>query len=156
MEVDAVDVGALSVSVTEGKPVVSWFTSVGKFDLRGRHRLRGQGKAEDKDLALKLIDFVMSPEGYERLRAEAAFDLSLTELSVFVEGNRTVPFTDQLWPNPEVRQTMLSGLQEIRERTRTCARSTGSVTRPGSPRCSWLVVDLARCGSVQLSTRRRT
>ncbi len=40
-------------------------------------------------------------------------DPSLTELSTFLNENRTVPFMDQLWPNPKVQQTMLSGIQEI-------------------------------------------
>ena len=40
-------------------------------------------------------------------------DPSLAELSEFIGSDRTVPFMDQLWPNPKVQQTMLSGLQEI-------------------------------------------
>ena len=42
-----------------------------------------------------------------------AVDPSLTELSTFIQANRTVPFMDQHWPNAKVQQTMLSGLQEI-------------------------------------------
>ena len=37
----------------------------------------------------------------------------LTELSTFINDDRTVPFMDQLWPNPKVQQTMFTGLQEI-------------------------------------------
>ncbi|MEU8950761.1 extracellular solute-binding protein [Streptomyces sp. NPDC048489] len=81
-------------------------------------------KAKNKDLALKFVDFVMSPEGMNLFvkkqgglpaLADTGFtpDPSLTELNSFLQGGRTVPFMDQLWPNPKVQQTMLSGLQEI-------------------------------------------
>jgi ABC-type sugar transport system permease subunit len=42
-----------------------------------------------------------------------AADPSPAELSTFIRADRTVPFMDRLWPNAKVRQTMLSGLQEI-------------------------------------------
>ena len=81
-------------------------------------------KAKNKDLALKFVDFVMSPEGMNLFVKKQgglpslpdtgyAVDPSLTELSKFIRADRTVPFMDQLWPNPKVQQTMLSGLQEI-------------------------------------------
>ncbi|MFE7794747.1 ABC transporter substrate-binding protein [Streptomyces sp. NPDC057460] len=81
-------------------------------------------KAKNKDLALKFVDFVMSPEGMNLFvkkqgglpaLPDTGFtaDPSLTELSTFINDGRTVPFMDQLWPNPKVQQTMLSGLQEI-------------------------------------------
>ncbi|WP_435226101.1 ABC transporter substrate-binding protein [Streptomyces sp. Tue6028] len=81
-------------------------------------------KAKHKDLALKFVDFVMSPEGMNLFvkkqgglpaLSDTGFtpDPSLAELSTFLNGGRTVPFMDQLWPNPKVQQTMLSGLQEI-------------------------------------------
>ncbi|MDG4825295.1 extracellular solute-binding protein [Asanoa sp. WMMD1127] len=81
-------------------------------------------KAKNKDLALKFVNFVMSPEGmnlYVKQQggvpalADTGYDLdpSLAELATFINGNRTVPFMDQLWPNAKVQQTMLSGLQEI-------------------------------------------
>ncbi|MEV4539876.1 extracellular solute-binding protein [Asanoa sp. NPDC049518] len=81
-------------------------------------------KAKNKDLALKFVNFVMSPEGmnlYVKQQggvpalADTGYDLdpSLTELADFINQNRTVPFMDQLWPNAKVQQTMLSGLQEI-------------------------------------------
>ncbi|MEU8636211.1 hypothetical protein AB0C38_28945 [Amycolatopsis sp. NPDC048633] len=38
---------------------------------------------------------------------------SLTELSTYINQNKTVPFMDQLWPNPKVQQTMLTGIQEV-------------------------------------------
>ncbi|MCZ4507736.1 extracellular solute-binding protein [Streptomyces sp. ActVer] len=81
-------------------------------------------KAKNKDLALKFVNFVMSPEGMNLFVEKQgglpslpdtgyAVDPSLTELSKFIGEDRTVPFMDQLWPNPKVQQTMLSGLQEI-------------------------------------------
>ncbi|MFI9169853.1 ABC transporter substrate-binding protein [Streptomyces lincolnensis] len=81
-------------------------------------------KAKNKELALKFVTFVMSAEGMNLFvkkqgglpsLPDTGFeaDPSLTELSQFIGANRTVPFMDQLWPNPKVQQTMLSGLQEI-------------------------------------------
>jgi raffinose/stachyose/melibiose transport system substrate-binding protein len=81
-------------------------------------------KAKNPDLALKFVNYVMSPEGMNLFvkkqgglpsLSDTGFtvDESLTELSKFVTSDRTVPFMDQLWPNPKVQQTMLSGLQEV-------------------------------------------
>ncbi|HEV8556274.1 MAG TPA: extracellular solute-binding protein [Actinophytocola sp.] len=81
-------------------------------------------KTRNKDLALKFVNYVMSPEGMNLFvkkqgglpsLSDTGFtvDPSLTELSKFVTSDRTVPFMDQLWPNAKVQQTMLSGLQEI-------------------------------------------
>ncbi|WP_406131522.1 ABC transporter substrate-binding protein [Streptomyces sp. NBC_00989] len=81
-------------------------------------------KAKNPRLALKFVNFVMSPKGMNLFVKKQgglpslpdtgfAVDPSLTELSTFVTSNRTVPFMDQLWPNAKVQQTMLSGLQEI-------------------------------------------
>jgi raffinose/stachyose/melibiose transport system substrate-binding protein len=81
-------------------------------------------KAKNKDLALKFITFVMSPEGMSVFNKKqgslpslpnsaSTVDPALTEVSTFINDNRTVPFMDQLWPNAKVQQTMLSGLQEI-------------------------------------------
>jgi raffinose/stachyose/melibiose transport system substrate-binding protein len=81
-------------------------------------------KAKNKDLALKFVNFVMSPQGMNMFVKKQGglpslpdtgfvVDPSLTELSKFVTSGRTVPFMDQLWPNAKVQQTMLSGLQEI-------------------------------------------
>jgi raffinose/stachyose/melibiose transport system substrate-binding protein len=81
-------------------------------------------KAKNKDLALKFVNYVMSPEGMNLYVTKQgglpslpdtgfAADPSLTELSKFINEDRTVPFMDQLWPNAKVQQTMLSGLQEI-------------------------------------------
>src|SRR3954467_6821174 len=79
-------------------------------------------KAKNKDLALKFITYVMSPEGMSLFNQKqgslpslpdsgSKVDPALAEVSTFIQGNRTVPFMDQLWPNPKVQQTMLSGLQ---------------------------------------------
>jgi raffinose/stachyose/melibiose transport system substrate-binding protein len=81
-------------------------------------------KAKNKDLALKFVTYVMSPEGMKVFNeaqgslptlasAGSPVDPGLTELTTFVKDNRTVPFMDQLWPNAKVQQTMLSGLQEV-------------------------------------------
>ncbi|SFG52436.1 ABC transporter substrate-binding protein [Streptomyces mirabilis] len=81
-------------------------------------------KAKNKDLALKFVNFLMSPQGMNLFVKKQGglpslpdtgfvVDPSLTELSKFVRSDRTVPFMDQLWPNAKVQQTMLSGLQEI-------------------------------------------
>ncbi|WP_199237331.1 hypothetical protein [Kribbella antiqua] len=40
-------------------------------------------------------------------------DPSLAELTKYINDDRTVPFMDQLWPNPKVQQTMLSGIQQL-------------------------------------------
>lgn len=81
-------------------------------------------KAKNEELALKFVDFVMSPEGMNLFvekqgglpaLPDTGFKVapSLAELSTFIGSDRTVPFMDQLWPNAKVQQTMLSGLQEI-------------------------------------------
>ncbi|MGW2642436.1 ABC transporter substrate-binding protein [Streptomyces sp. NPDC001348] len=81
-------------------------------------------KAKDPGLALKFVNFVMSPQGMNLFvekqgglpsLPDTGFkaDPSLTELAQFIRSDRTVPFMDQRWPNVKVQQTMLSGLQEI-------------------------------------------
>jgi raffinose/stachyose/melibiose transport system substrate-binding protein len=81
-------------------------------------------KAKNPALAMKFVNFVMSPEGmnlYAKKQGglpalqDTGFDVgpSLKELSTFLAEDRTVPFMDQLWPNPKVQQTMFTGLQEI-------------------------------------------
>ncbi|MBB2947244.1 raffinose/stachyose/melibiose transport system substrate-binding protein [Actinoplanes lutulentus] len=89
-------------------------------------------KAKNPDLALKFVNFVMSPEGMKTFNeaqgslptlsgAGTTVDPGLAELTSFVEGNKTVPFMDQLWPNAKVQQTMLSGLQEVFSNQATAA-----------------------------------
>ncbi|MGA5200500.1 ABC transporter substrate-binding protein [Streptomyces variegatus] len=81
-------------------------------------------KAKNPELALKFVNFVMSPKGMNLFVKKQGglpslpdtgyrADPSLTELSQFITSNRTVPFMDQRWPSAKVQQTMLSGLQEI-------------------------------------------
>ncbi|WP_232836840.1 extracellular solute-binding protein [Lentzea terrae] len=81
-------------------------------------------KAKNKDLALKFVDFVMSPQGMNVFVGKQgglpslpdtgfSVDPSLAEVGKFINDNRTVPFMDQLWPNAKVQQTMLTGLQEV-------------------------------------------
>jgi raffinose/stachyose/melibiose transport system substrate-binding protein len=81
-------------------------------------------KAKNKELALKFVDYVMSPEGMNEFAkvqgsipalSDTGFsvDPALAEVQTFITSNRTVPFMDQLWPNAKVQQTMLTGLQEI-------------------------------------------
>jgi raffinose/stachyose/melibiose transport system substrate-binding protein len=81
-------------------------------------------KAKNPELALKFVTFVMSPEGMKTFNeaqgslptlpgAGTTVDPGLAELTSFVEGDKTVPFMDQLWPNAKVQQAMLSGLQEV-------------------------------------------
>jgi raffinose/stachyose/melibiose transport system substrate-binding protein len=81
-------------------------------------------KAKNPELALKFVNFVMSPAGMKIFNeaqgslptlpdAGTTVDPGLADLTTFVKDNRTVPFMDQLWPNAKVQQTMLSGLQEI-------------------------------------------
>lgn len=80
--------------------------------------------AENTELALRFVNFVMSPEGMQVFNAKqgslpslpdsgSEVDPAFTDLTTFINENRTVPFMDQLWPNAKVQQTMLSGLQEV-------------------------------------------
>jgi raffinose/stachyose/melibiose transport system substrate-binding protein len=81
-------------------------------------------KAKNPELAMKFIGFLMSPQGMNLFAEkqgglpalpDTGFkpDASLTELAAYLTQNRTVPFMDQLWPNPKVQQTMLTGIQEV-------------------------------------------
>jgi raffinose/stachyose/melibiose transport system substrate-binding protein len=81
-------------------------------------------KAKNKDLALKFVDFVMSPAGMSVFNkkqgslpslpgSNSEVDPGLAELTKYINDGKTVPFMDQLWPNPKVQQTMLTGIQEI-------------------------------------------
>jgi raffinose/stachyose/melibiose transport system substrate-binding protein len=81
-------------------------------------------KAKNKDLALKFVTFVMSPQGMSVFNKKQGSlpslpdsgntpDPSLADLATFINSGRTVPFMDQLWPNAKVQQDMLSGIQEI-------------------------------------------
>jgi len=87
-------------------------------------------KAKNRDLALKFVTFVMSPEGMKlfvgKMGGLPAFsgtgftaDPALADLSTYIDKGRTVPFMDQLWPNAKVQQNMFSGLQEMFSRQST-------------------------------------
>jgi raffinose/stachyose/melibiose transport system substrate-binding protein len=97
-------------------------------------------KPKNKDLALKFITFVMSPDGMKVFNeaqgslptlpnAGTPVDPGLTDLTTFVKDDRTVPFMDQLWPNAKVQQTMLSGLQEIFSNQSTSAKVLTAMDR---------------------------
>jgi raffinose/stachyose/melibiose transport system substrate-binding protein len=81
-------------------------------------------KAKNKELAIKFVDFVMSPEGMTVFNKKQgslpalpdtgyAGDPAFAEVQKYISESRSVPFMDQLWPNPKVQQTMLTGLQEV-------------------------------------------
>ena len=81
-------------------------------------------KAKNKDLAIKFVDFVMSPQGMSLFNKKqgslpslpgsgSTVDPSLAELTTYISDGRTVPFMDQLWPNPKVSGNMTTGIQEI-------------------------------------------
>jgi len=81
-------------------------------------------KTKNKALALKFINFIMSPQGMNLFATKQGglpsladtgytVDPALAQVATYINDGRTVPFMDQLWPNPKVQQTMLSGLQEI-------------------------------------------
>jgi raffinose/stachyose/melibiose transport system substrate-binding protein len=81
-------------------------------------------KTKSKELALRFVNFVMSPVGMSVFNkkqgslpsladAGSAIDPALADVAKFINEGRTVPFMDQLWPNAKVQQSMLSGLQEI-------------------------------------------
>jgi raffinose/stachyose/melibiose transport system substrate-binding protein len=81
-------------------------------------------KTKNKALALKFVNYIMSPAGMSVFNkkqgslpaladAGSSVDPSLADLSTFINGGKTVPFMDQLWPNAKVQQDMLSGIQEI-------------------------------------------
>jgi raffinose/stachyose/melibiose transport system substrate-binding protein len=81
-------------------------------------------KAKNKELALKFVNFVMSPAGMSVFNNKqgslpslpnsgSQVDPALADVAKFINDGRTVPFMDQLWPNAKVQQSMLSGLQEI-------------------------------------------
>ncbi|HST82710.1 MAG TPA: extracellular solute-binding protein [Kineosporiaceae bacterium] len=89
-------------------------------------------KAKNKELALKFVNFVMSPEGMKLFVTKQGglpalpdtgyrVDPALAQVETYLKANKTVPFMDQLWPNAKVQQTMLSGLQEIFSRQSTPA-----------------------------------
>lgn len=76
------------------------------------------------DLALAFIDFMATPEAMNTFATTGGslpaipndqyeVDPALEELIEFQSEGRTVPFMDQLWPNPRVQEAHLTGVQEI-------------------------------------------
>jgi raffinose/stachyose/melibiose transport system substrate-binding protein len=81
-------------------------------------------KAENPGLASKFIDFLATPEAMN-LYAQATGNLpsvpndqykadpALQPLIDFQKAGKTVPFMDQLWPNPKVQQAHFTGVQNM-------------------------------------------
>lgn len=80
--------------------------------------------ANEPELALALIDFMATPEAMNAFATiggslpaipndEYELDPALEELVEFQSAGRTVPFMDQLWPNPRVQEAHLTGVQEL-------------------------------------------
>jgi raffinose/stachyose/melibiose transport system substrate-binding protein len=81
-------------------------------------------KAKNKDLALKFLDFLQSPEGMN-LYAESnkalpsvpndkfKVDPALSTLQEFQKAGKTDAFMDQNWPNARVQQTLFQVAQDM-------------------------------------------
>ncbi|MFD0687791.1 ABC transporter substrate-binding protein [Actinomadura fibrosa] len=81
-------------------------------------------KAKNPDLASKFIDFLATPKAMN-LYAQATGNLpsfpndqykaepALQPLVDFQKAGKTVPFMDQLWPNPKVQQAHFTGVQNL-------------------------------------------
>ena len=78
--------------------------------------------AENKDAAIAFMDFLASPEGTNPFADVQAglpaipnddfeLDPALEEFAGYVNDGKTYPFMDQLWPNPDVQNAHLTGLQ---------------------------------------------
>ncbi|HEU5028209.1 MAG TPA: extracellular solute-binding protein [Spirillospora sp.] len=81
-------------------------------------------KAHNKDLASKFIDFLATPEAMNLYanatgnlpsipNAQFTADPALQPLIDFQKAGKTVPFMDQLWPNPKVQQAHFTGVQNL-------------------------------------------
>lgn len=81
-------------------------------------------KTKHKALALKFINYIMSPTGMNLFTTKQGSvpslpgtghraDPALTDVMPLITANRIVPFMDQLWPNAKVQQTMLAGIQDM-------------------------------------------
>ncbi|URN02898.1 extracellular solute-binding protein [Actinomadura madurae] len=81
-------------------------------------------KTKKTDLAGKFIDFLGTPEA-QNLYASATGNLPsipndrfkldpvLQPLVDYQKAGKTVPFMDQLWPNPKVQQAHFTGVQNM-------------------------------------------
>ena len=81
-------------------------------------------KARNRDMALKLIDFMGTPQAMNLYAAATGnlpgipndlfkLDPALQPLVDFQKAGKTVPFMDQLWPNPKVQQAHFTGVQNM-------------------------------------------
>ncbi|MEU5879944.1 extracellular solute-binding protein [Spirillospora sp. NPDC047279] len=81
-------------------------------------------KAKNPGLAGKFIDFMATPEAMNLYanatgnlpsipNAQFKADPALQPLIDFQKAGRTVPFMDQLWPNPKVQQAHFTGVQNM-------------------------------------------
>jgi raffinose/stachyose/melibiose transport system substrate-binding protein len=81
-------------------------------------------KARNRDLALRFVDFLATPTAMNAFvraagslpafpNAQYKADAALASLVRFQRSGKTVPFMDQLWPNPRVQAEHLTGLQDV-------------------------------------------
>ena len=81
-------------------------------------------KARNRSLAIAFVDFLATPTAMNAFvkaagslpafpNAQYKADAALASLVTFQKGGRTVPFMDQLWPNPRVQAAHLTGLQDV-------------------------------------------
>ncbi|MEV5829815.1 extracellular solute-binding protein [Spirillospora sp. NPDC052242] len=81
-------------------------------------------KAANPDLATEFIDFLATPKAMNLYAGatgnlpsfpndEFELDPTLQPLVDFQKANKTVPFMDQLWPNPKVQQAHFTGVQNM-------------------------------------------
>jgi raffinose/stachyose/melibiose transport system substrate-binding protein len=81
-------------------------------------------KARNAGLASRFIDFLATPEAMNMYAGATGnlpsipndrykTDPSLQPLVDFQKAGKTVPFMDQLWPNPKVQQVHFTGVQNL-------------------------------------------
>jgi raffinose/stachyose/melibiose transport system substrate-binding protein len=81
-------------------------------------------KSGKKALGEKFIDFMAEPQNMNLYASKDSAapalpndtfrpDPAFAPLLAYQKENRTVPFMDQLWPNPKVQQVHLSGVQDL-------------------------------------------
>jgi raffinose/stachyose/melibiose transport system substrate-binding protein len=81
-------------------------------------------QARNPDLASRFVDFLATPEAMDLYagatgnlpsipNARFTADPALQPLIDFQKAGRTVPFMDQLWPNPKVQQAHFTGVQNL-------------------------------------------
>jgi raffinose/stachyose/melibiose transport system substrate-binding protein len=81
-------------------------------------------KAKNRTLATAFIDFLATPTAMDAFvkaagslpafpNAQYRVDPALAGLVTFQKTGKTVPFMDQLWPNPRVQAAHLTGLQDV-------------------------------------------